>query len=94
MIECDPRVNALACKPRKIWQNGDGLASMDAVKGLPVAGDVVRLFKGKRLKESPRDYPTVLVSVRALPLTECLVDDGCIPEWPAPKPNGAMVIYL
>lgn len=73
IIEGDHRVSPEGCVPRKQRQtyvNGDGFASIAAIKGLPVAGDVIRLLMGKRPAQSPRDLPTVEVSHQALPLSE------------------------
>lgn len=71
-----------AARPR--YFNGEGMATLDAVKGLPVAGPVIKLFTGKRPPAgSLRDYgDPVEISVRAMPLESVTAP---VLEWPAPR---------
>ncbi len=61
---------------------GSGMASMKQVKGLPVAGPVVRLFTGHRSSKPVVDRSTVLLGVRP---GEPIVP-AAPPAWPAPYP--------
>lgn len=101
IIEDDHRVSAVGCIPRKqreLYVNGDGFASIAAIKGLPVAGDEIRLLMGKRPAESPRDLPTVEISRRAIVATDAPVMLPCWngtplvsaeSYWEAIRQNGA-----
>ncbi len=67
MIEDDHRVSPQGCKPRH-FRDGDGFATLDGIRGLPVAGDVTRLIAGKRPATPPRDFQNVEISRTPLPM--------------------------
>lgn len=46
----------------------DGLATLAGVKGLPVAGDPVKIFMGKRSLAPVRENRRVVLQIRELPM--------------------------
>ncbi len=67
VIEGDHRVRAAGCvgrRERAPYVSGDGYASLQAIRGLPVAGDVVRLLMGKREVGVVREVVVVEISRR------------------------------
>jgi hypothetical protein len=64
-ITDDHRALSVA-RAAKLYVSGDGFASLKAVKGLPAAGDVIRLFIGKRPPTPPREDRICLISVRPM----------------------------
>lgn len=47
--------------------NGDGMATLAAIEGLPIAGDVRRMIKGKpRPSEDLKYFPHLTISVKLL----------------------------
>lgn len=71
LIHFDYRV-----KRQILLSNGDGMATLEAIKHLPVAGDLTRLITGKRPDpETLRDFQDCVLSVRPIepesPTAEC-----------------------
>ena len=67
LIASDPRVS-LSRRKSVEFSDGEGMASIEAIKGLPVAGDVVRLLMGKRVP-FVNVRPRVVLSVQMSPIS-------------------------
>ena len=51
--------------PQPLGPISVGMASLDAIRGLPVAGDVVRLITGHKPEQPPCEYPKAQVIRRS-----------------------------
>lgn len=60
----DHRHKSASKRAATLQRYDDGLASLDAVKNLPCAGDVVRLFIGKRSNQPAREDRVVQLTTR------------------------------